>query len=702
MRTGDRSTLDAAIDLFRQAVEATPADYPDRARYLFNLCGALRTRFQRGGQLADLDAAIAAGQAAVDATPADHPNHAAMLFSLSDALRIRAGIAAGQAAVGATPQTAMNAPRPTALDALRPAEVDAPRPAAAARAEPASAYSEDSRRSRQRRSSRRSEATLGRAPVRVHVRAQCDPTVLVAEWFSVSVIVSLEEIRRALGPGDVAESVDAFPDQPLVVEVLQRANVKVQGTARRSVPMPGPGEPRVVLFQAVAAFPGDGGLWVVVSQAQVPLCTLELRVQIIDPSAGTTPGTDNPSGPLTKEAVGVVPADGGRALNMLRIVEDEQGDHVVYRYDLEAPDLRLLARFDSRPVRRDRDEYVRSIYQQIENCWLGVGRDVEQFHEELRALGGVLLDELVPPGLRALLWEYRHRLRHIVVLSTEPFIPWELLHLKEPGTDRLPAQTCFFGQLGLVRWRLAPSDGLGKAWDGWPPSRLPLRPGRARYLIPDYPDRQYALPAVDTERRYLTDNLQATPVQPHFRETVELLRKADDFDLLHFAGHAVASSEKIADAHLLLEGRREAWTDGGDRYVPEQLRISVVAQNLAAAGGHRPIVVLNACQAGRLGNQLSSTGGFAEAFLSGGAGIFIAALWSVDDMPAATFITALYDQLLAGATLTEATAAAREQARLHGDSTWLAYTVYGHPEARLHVPRPIQHTPSHDRDHATS
>jgi hypothetical protein len=515
--------------------------------------------------------------------------------------------------------------------------------------------------------------------------------VLVTESFTVSVIVSLEEIRRALGPADVAKTVEAAPDQPLIVEVLQRANVEVRGAARRSVPMPGPGEPQVVLFQAVATFPGDGELWVVVSQAQVPLCTLELCVQIIDPSAGAAPRSHDPSGPLTKKAVGVLPADDGRALNMLRIVEDEQGDHIVYRYDLEAPDLRLLARFDSKPVRRDRAGYVRSIYQQIENRWLGVQRDVEQFHEELRALGGVLLDELVPPGLQALLWEYRHRMRHIVVLSTEPFIPWELLHLKEPGTDRLPAQTCFLGQLGLIRWRLAPTDGLSKGWDGWPPSQLPLRPGRARYLIPAYPDHQYALPAVDTERRYLTDRFQATPVRPRFRETVELLRKADDFDLLHFAGHAVASSETIADAHLLLEGRREASTSGGDQYVPEQLRVSVVAQNLTAAGGHRPIVVLNACQAGRLGNQLSSIGGFAEAFLSGGAGVFVAALWSVGDMPAATFITSLYDQLLAGATLAEATAASREQARLHGDSTWLAYTVYGHPQARLEVSRAIQH-----------
>ena len=58
------------------AVDATPADHPNRARYLSNLGSALQTRFERTGALADLDAAIEAGQAAVDATPAGHPDRA--------------------------------------------------------------------------------------------------------------------------------------------------------------------------------------------------------------------------------------------------------------------------------------------------------------------------------------------------------------------------------------------------------------------------------------------------------------------------------------------------------------------------------------------------------------------------------------------------------------------------------------------------
>ena len=57
-RAGDRADLDAAIDLLRQAVAATPAGHPDRAGRLSNLSNALQTRFARAGDRADLNTAV--------------------------------------------------------------------------------------------------------------------------------------------------------------------------------------------------------------------------------------------------------------------------------------------------------------------------------------------------------------------------------------------------------------------------------------------------------------------------------------------------------------------------------------------------------------------------------------------------------------------------------------------------------------------
>jgi CHAT domain-containing protein len=156
--------------------------------------------------------------------------------------------------------------------------------------------------------------------------------------------------------------------------------------------------------------------------------------------------------------------------------------------------------------------------------------------------------------------------------------------------------------------------------------------------------------------------------------------RAGGFDILHFAGHGMADSADIANAKILLEGRR-----GHGTYVHTYLSATTVEQQarLTAPNGDKPLVVLNACQVGRAGTQMSSLGGFAHAFLNRGAGAFISSMWSVGDEPASTFVTTLYQELLKEESISEAVVRARAKAREAGDGTWLAYAVYAHPQARL-------------------
>jgi tetratricopeptide (TPR) repeat protein len=88
-RSGEPGALNRAIDLFQQAVAATPAGHPDSAAILSNLGGALRTRFASTANRADLDAAITVGQQAVATAPADYPHRATIMSTLSGALQIR-------------------------------------------------------------------------------------------------------------------------------------------------------------------------------------------------------------------------------------------------------------------------------------------------------------------------------------------------------------------------------------------------------------------------------------------------------------------------------------------------------------------------------------------------------------------------------------------------------------------------------------
>ncbi|KUL81295.1 hypothetical protein ZTR_09390 [Talaromyces verruculosus] len=81
-RTGAMADLEEAIEVTRQAVETTPDDNPDRAMYSNNLGIRLSDRYSRTGSMADLEGAIKVTRQAVETTPDNHPNRAMYLNNL--------------------------------------------------------------------------------------------------------------------------------------------------------------------------------------------------------------------------------------------------------------------------------------------------------------------------------------------------------------------------------------------------------------------------------------------------------------------------------------------------------------------------------------------------------------------------------------------------------------------------------------------
>ena len=501
-------------------------------------------------------------------------------------------------------------------------------------------------------------------PATTHVLAEMDSQIPLGATSSVTVTVSREDIERAKGAIGAGGDAALDEERPLILQALAKTNVRIVGEPRAEIPVPKPGQPALVLFDVEPTHAGEGEVWIIARQGQVPILTLKLTPEIVARRRAR-----GPAGPIAADATAADAPPQREQLRQLEIAETRQGDDLVYQFDLQVPDLGLYERFESKPIRADRTTYVNNLYKLIEDRWLSSKGDEQDFQEELRAFGVELLEELVPEELQGILWTNRKHLNGVMATCTEPFIPWELVHLKKPGSRGLPRETAFLGQMGLVRWL------LGR----WPPERLRIRPGKARYIVPDYPDPDWALPETTAERDFLEDTFGATAVTPAQREVRELLRKPGAFDLLHFAGHGLAEVEDISDAQILLEGRME---DG--RFVQDPLSARTVAgfANLANKDG-APIVVLNACQVGRQGYELTSIGGFSDAFLDAGAGVFVSSLWSVGDTPARGFIETFYESLRAGKNVSEATTAGRKKARADGDATWLAYAVYGHPLAAL-------------------
>ncbi|MGC4075397.1 MAG: CHAT domain-containing protein [Nibricoccus sp.] len=501
-----------------------------------------------------------------------------------------------------------------------------------------------------------------------HVLAQMNDEVVLDEKVTVDVKLSREQILQSFRAVSGTGSGPIKAGELLTIELIPTKNFRLAGKARFDEPPPEPGQPLERSFDLTPTDVGEGAVMVRVRQCGQPFVSIPLTCRII--TQRTRPPARRP-----EKAVIVEPPTGTTPLHQLTIFEIERGGQKLYQFIIDSPEFGWKHSYESRPIQGDRDAYVRGLYDDIERRWLESDDDFDEFQRELRDMGAKLWDELVPPEVQSALWEHRGDIHEILVFSEEPFIPWELVHLKDRGKG-LPSDTLFFAQLGVVRW-------LHNV--GWPTETLRAREQRCFYVIPNYLHSEWVLPQAQEEAVFLAQTFEASAIDPHPPAVRALFETAGQFDLLHFACHGVADQKEIGRAELMLEGKVSR---DGKQYVPERLRASTIENgaSLVADDGTKPIVVLNACQVGRAGYNLTSIGGFSRAFLRKGAGMFVAASWAVGDRPARTFTEELYTRLKAGDTLAHASSAAREVARDAREATWLAYTVYGNPHARLQLP----------------
>ena len=155
-------------------------------------------------------------------------------------------------------------------------------------------------------------------------------------------------------------------------------------------------------------------------------------------------------------------------------------------------------------------------------------------------------------------------------------------------------------------------------------------------------------------------------------EVLDMLRNGG-FQVLHFATHGQFNSEDADQSQLEL-------ADG--TLIPADLQGS----GLRGIRKGRPLVFLNACNIGRSAFGLTGLGGWADKlFNEAQVSAFVGTLWEVTDDLAAEFSAQFYDALAAGKTLSEALHTARMHIRelAPANPTWLAYTLYGDPNATV-------------------
>ncbi|MET8232049.1 CHAT domain-containing protein [Micromonospora sp. NPDC005298] len=269
----------------------------------------------------------------------------------------------------------------------------------------------------------------------------------------------------------------------------------------------------------------------------------------------------------------------------------------------------------------------------------------------IRSAGIQLWSELVPADVRDQFWEVGSDMRAFTIATDYDVVPWELLYPLSAERDdgflveRVPVVRRTYGQ------RRTSTIGLRN-----PHFVVPTRaPTGAREEVAAI---RAILGAGDGEPITRADELLA-------------LINSGALGATHFACHNTFSSDgSFIDM------------DGG-RFKPALLAEASIRKVLADAG---PLVFINACRSAGVAPTYTRMLGWAQQFMSSGAGAFVGTLWAVRSESSVRFATAFYRSLAAGATLGAAALAARtDQQDDLLDPTWLAYTIYGDPFATAAV-----------------
>jgi hypothetical protein len=280
----------------------------------------------------------------------------------------------------------------------------------------------------------------------------------------------------------------------------------------------------------------------------------------------------------------------------------------------------------------------------------------------------------------------------VLIVSAEPYVPWELAWMDTPLDASRPNH--LGAQALLGRWlrdnSTAPPVGAGAE---------PVVPRPATHPIGELSVRNMAvmaawyqassglrrLPKAEQEAKSLAETFPSVPLAASSQSLRQLLNASLErgfervaVEAVHFAGHGDFDPTRPDASALFLE-------DG----IP--LRSTLF--RAAKYGGERqPLMFLNACMLGIGGELLGDMAGFPGNSLRGGFGGVLGALWEVDDAVAHDIALEFWRRALPpppargepiGAILRDLRALYVPGATPAPVATYLAYVYYGHPRLTL-------------------
>jgi hypothetical protein len=321
-----------------------------------------------------------------------------------------------------------------------------------------------------------------------------------------------------------------------------------------------------------------------------------------------------------------------------------------YRYVLRSRSIGETDDMLSGPLSRPREELIKDFIETLNAIARGsVPMSSMAAKILLQGKGKNLWNELIPDSLKQIFWDHRDNIRQMRIICGQDPIPWEVLY----PTYKDEAGSGFLAELfPVTRWRSGP------------PANNSFKMSRPLFVLPkDSP------PQADKEISKLKAKLknwrlieQLDPLLDEF--------KSPQFNLLHFACHNMFKADKPDSSYINI---------GGSPFM-----IDMLASSGKSIKMRSPLVFMNACRTAGSAPTYTQLSGWADKFLDAGASAFIGSLWEIRDSSAPIFAENVYGSLLSGTTLGNSVLNARKAIQEEtGDPTWLAYALYGDPNATL-------------------
>ena len=334
----------------------------------------------------------------------------------------------------------------------------------------------------------------------------------------------------------------------------------------------------------------------------------------------------------------------------------------------------------------DAKSFARHIVEQVRAY---AGDDLaENLFESLGDLVAEKLPRAVFDALAAVAAKVAPQVPAVLLVSAEPYVPWELARLAPPLDASRPA--CLGAQVLLGRWWREGVAGGPAGRVARPPADPPARIAVSAMAVMAAQYKAESglrrLPEAEAEAKDLVSAHSAVLMAASTSSLKQLLdAKVESgldmigaVDAVHFAGHGEFDPAR---------------PDGSMMFLADGKPLSSMLFRSAKYGeAHQPLAFFNACMIGIGGELLGDAGGFPGNCLRGGFGGMAGALWEVDDAQARDVALEFWRRALparagegepVAAIWRDLRARFAPQGALPPQATYLSYVFYGHPRLAL-------------------